>query len=186
MNFIKKLLGSSHEQPVVPQPAVIDATAEKINELMDRYESGEISLDHRDKKIAVLTIDDETELDRALEDIDLRSDPVAKNIREIHRRHESGEISENQRDKEIATINDEPYVNVLSLDVDPENPARGMMELDFNDHFVSFLGDQGFTGLSDDDIVNKWFNLLCRTIIKQADSDQDYGMEELVDDSDER
>lgn len=183
MEFIKKLFNKSQNIEAVLEP--IDITAQKVNDLMDQYEAGSISLDHRDKKIAVLTIDDEEELNDVLEDINLRSDPIAQKIHKIHLQYRSGDITENQRDKEIATINSEPYVNVLSLDVDPENPAKGMMELDFNDHFVDFLGEQGFTGLTDDDIVNKWFNLLCRTIIKQADSDQDYGMEDLSGQIDE-
>ena len=80
-------------------------------------------------------------------------------------------------EKELATINEEPYVNVLQMDVDPINPKIGFVELDFNDNFVTMLQSNGYTGNSDEDIVNTWFNDLCRTILQQELADQDFGLE---------
>ena len=81
-------------------------------------------------------------------------------------------------DKELATINEEPYVNVLQMDVDQINPKKGYIELDFNDFFVKMLQDSGYTGNSDEDIVNSWFNDLCRTILQQELADMDFGLEQ--------
>ena len=39
------------------------------------------------------------------------------------------------------------------MDVDPTNP-KGFVELDFNDFFVKMLQENGYTGNSDEDIVN--------------------------------
>ena len=80
-------------------------------------------------------------------------------------------------DKELATINEESYVNVLQMDVDPINPKKGFVELDFNDFFVKMLSENGYTGNSDEDIVNAWFNDLCRTILQQELADMDFGLE---------
>ena len=80
-------------------------------------------------------------------------------------------------DKELATIEEQPYVNVLQMDVDPINPKKGFVELDFNEKFVSMLQENGYSGKSDDDIVNGWFNDLCRTILQQEMVDMDFGME---------
>ena len=41
--------------------------------------------------------------------------------------------------KEIATEKGEPYVAILSMDVDPENMHQGAFELDWNDKFVANL-----------------------------------------------
>jgi len=81
-------------------------------------------------------------------------------------------------DKELATIEEEPYVNVLQMDVDPINPKKGFVELDFNDFFVKMLQENGYTGNSDEDIVNSWFNDLCRTILQQELADMDFGLEQ--------
>jgi len=86
-------------------------------------------------------------------------------------------------DKELATINEEPYVNVLQMDVDPINPKKGFVELDFNDFFVKMLSDNGYTGNSDEDIVNSWFNDLCRTILQQEMADMDFGMQDMAPNS---
>ena len=39
------------------------------------------------------------------------------------------------------------------MDVDPTHP-KGFVELDFNDFFVKMLSENGYTGNSDEDIVN--------------------------------
>ena len=52
------------------------------------------------------------------------------------------------------------------------------MELDWNDHFVKFLHENGYTGENDEAVVNKWFNDVCRTVLVQEMADQDYGLQE--------
>ena len=52
------------------------------------------------------------------------------------------------------------------------------MELDWNDHFVKFLHANNYTGESDEAVVNKWFNDVCRTVLVQEMADQDYGLQE--------
>ena len=50
--------------------------------------------------------------------------------------------------------------------------------MDWNDHFVAMLHDNGYTGTNDEDVVNKWFNDVCRTVLVQEMADQDYGLQE--------
>ena len=69
--------------------------------------------------------------------------------------------------KELATQNGEPYVNVLSVDIDPNNINSGSFELDFNDKFVVNLVKAGYKLRPDDtdnDIVDRWFQTVCRNI----------------------
>jgi hypothetical protein len=69
--------------------------------------------------------------------------------------------------KEKATAAGEPYINILSVEVDPDNINNGSFELDFNDKFVLNLVRSGYK-IRDDDtdaqIVDRWFQTVCRNI----------------------
>ena len=84
----------------------------------------------------------------------------------------------NKYDKEEATENKEPWVNVIKMGIDPENVVQGYFELDWNDEFVQYLMAQGIAGDSDEDVVNKWFNAVCRTVLLQEKADLDYGLQQ--------
>jgi hypothetical protein len=59
---------------------------------------------------------------------------------------------------------EEPVVKVLNLNVNPQNPRNGFFELDWNDEFVNMLKQSGYEGKSDEEIVDRWFQTLCKTI----------------------
>ena len=40
------------------------------------------------------------------------------------------------------------------------------------------LNEAGIKGASDEDVVNTWFNAVCRTVLIQEKADQDYGFEQ--------
>ena len=67
-------------------------------------------------------------------------------------------------DKEKATARGEPWVTVINVELDPENPGQGYFELDWNLPFVQKLRDAGYTGNNDEEIVDLWFTALCRNI----------------------
>lgn len=121
-----------------------------------------------DLEKALAEIDAESEDDKVLAalDIDLKNERVGRS----------------EYDKRRAEILKEPYVNVLHMDVNPENAKAGYIELDWNEHFVKFLHDNGYTGTSDEDVVNKWFNDVCRTVLIQEQADLDYGLQEEMGD----
>lgn len=120
------------------------------------------------------------DLEKRLDEIEdeFSRDEIAKQIRAVERERQAGKITDNDAEKQIATLRDEPYVNVIEVDIDPENPARGVMELDFNPQFVKFLRGHGMTG-EDDEVVNNWFNALCNTVVRQAEQDKDWGLEKV-------
>ena len=69
--------------------------------------------------------------------------------------------------KEQATANGEPYINVLSVELDPNDINSGSFELDWNDKFIINLIKQGYKySMKDTDvmIVDRWFSQLCRNI----------------------
>ena len=69
--------------------------------------------------------------------------------------------------KEIATAAGEPWIEVISMDIDKDNPANGAFELDWNDKFVANLIRAGYQGKTDQDIVDNWFKTVCRNIIQE-------------------
>jgi len=71
-------------------------------------------------------------------------------------------------EKEIATKEGQPYVKVLETKVDADNPKMGYFELDWNKHFVLNLKEHGFSGNSDEEIVDHWFSVLCNTIATEG------------------
>jgi hypothetical protein len=70
--------------------------------------------------------------------------------------------------KELATERGEPYVAVLSMDVDPENLHQGAFELDWNEKFVANLLRAGYQGKSDSDVVDQWFQNVCRHVVMET------------------
>ena len=88
------------------------------------------------------------------------------------------EISQDAYDKAVATIRKEPWVNVVKMGVNPSNVAAGYFELDWNEEFIAMLYENGYVGQSDEEVVNKWFNDVCRTVLFQEKADLDYGLEQ--------
>ena len=86
-----------------------------------------------------------------------------------------------KKNKKGSKKSEEPMVKVLNLNVNPENPRNGFFELDWNDEFVAMLSAKGYTGESDESVVNGWFNDVCRTVLLDELQDQDYGMESRDD-----
>ena len=117
------------------------------------------------------------ELEEVLAELGADSD-VDKKVAKLDVKLKNKKIGQSEYDKEIAEIKNEPWVNVLKLDVNPENAKAGYMELDWNDNFVKFLHDNGYEGKDDEAIVNKWFNDVCRTVLVQEMADQDYGLQQ--------
>jgi hypothetical protein len=66
--------------------------------------------------------------------------------------------------KERATENKEPWVAVLDTHVNKDNIRNGFFELDWNEYFVLQLRSAGYTGDSDESIVDQWFSELCRNV----------------------
>ena len=73
--------------------------------------------------------------------------------------------------KEIANEKKEPYVNIISLDVDLNNLHQGAFELDWNEIFVSRLVKAGYMIKKDDtdaEIVDRWFQNVCRHVVMET------------------
>ena len=74
-------------------------------------------------------------------------------------------------EKELATEKGEPWVGILSMNVDPENLHQGAFEIDWNEKFVANLVRAGYQMNpkdSDADIVDRWFQNVCRHVVMET------------------
>jgi len=73
--------------------------------------------------------------------------------------------------KEKATAAGEPYINILSMDVDPADINSGAFELDWNEKFILNLIKAGYKYKETDtdiDMVNRWFQTVCRNVAMEV------------------
>ncbi len=76
----------------------------------------------------------------------------------------------NKQDKEVTKETAVgPWVKVIEVHFDKDNPQRGYFELDWNEDFVGLLGEAGYAGPSDEAVVDLWFNDLCRSIVLEQE-----------------
>ena len=74
-------------------------------------------------------------------------------------------------EKELATERGEPWVAILSMDIDPNNLHQGAFELDWNDIFIARLVKAGYMIKKDDtdaEIVDRWFQNVCRHVVMET------------------
>jgi hypothetical protein len=72
--------------------------------------------------------------------------------------------------KDTATEKGEPYVAILSVDLDPDNIGNGAFELDWNDKFIANLVRAGYQHKpadTDADMVDRWFADVCKNVVAE-------------------
>jgi hypothetical protein len=73
--------------------------------------------------------------------------------------------------KELATERGEAYVNIISMDIDPNGMGMGSFELDWNEKFIADLVRHGYMmdqNDTDADIVDRWFTNVCRNVVLET------------------
>ena len=76
-----------------------------------------------------------------------------------------------QKEKEEATKNGKPWVAVLDTQVNPDNIKNGFFELDWNNEFIEQLIDAGYSGETNEEIVNGWFRTIAMQILEEEGLD---------------
>jgi hypothetical protein len=70
--------------------------------------------------------------------------------------------------KDEATAKNEPWVEIIGMEIDETDPGQGAFELDWNDIFVAKLVRAGYQGKTDQDIVDNWFKTVCRNVVTET------------------
>jgi hypothetical protein len=75
------------------------------------------------------------------------------------------------KEKQEATARNEPWVGVLDTQVNPDNIKNGFFELDWNNEFIEQLLDAGYSGETNEEIVNGWFRTIAMQILEEEGLD---------------
>ena len=72
---------------------------------------------------------------------------------------------------ELATERGEPYVGIVSFDIDSQDINQGSFELEWNDKFIMNLIRAGYQmkpNEPEDVIVDRWFQNICRNVVMET------------------
>lgn len=89
----------------------------------------------------------------------------------VNKKEEPKKSKKKLTPKEQATKDGEPWVEVLSMDINPDSPDEGAFELDWNDTFVAKLVKAGYAKDpkdTDADIVDRWFKAVCKNVVMEG------------------
>ena len=92
------------------------------------------------------------------------------NIKKAIKRQKQKPVPKKLTPMELANRNKEPYVNIKSMDVNPENISDGAFELEFNDIFVAKLVRAGYSQKAEDtdvQIVDRWLQTVCKNVAQE-------------------
>lgn len=109
-------------------------------------------------------------LERATEEIRLLERSKIEAERSLAEAQEQQRLA-NLSAKELATVKNLPYIEVMDIKVNSDNIRNGFFELDWNSAFVLQLVEAGYTGVSEEEIVERWFQDTCRNIGAEAGVD---------------
>jgi hypothetical protein len=110
------------------------------------------------------------ELDRELLDINIEhKDSQEYKVAALALDKKYKKISDQDYEKKHADILNKPYFRVLYGQYKESGPDQGTMtfELDWNEVFIRDLEANGWTGLSNDEIVNAWFEDACKQMFAE-------------------
>jgi hypothetical protein len=89
-------------------------------------------------------------------------------LKNLFKRKKKAQPEVKNTPKELATLKGEPYVEIISIELDSNNLGQGSFELDWNDTFVAKLVRAGYPGKTDADIVDNWFKEICRNVVLET------------------
>ena len=75
------------------------------------------------------------------------------------------------KEKEEATARGEAWVAVLDTQINPDNIKNGFFELDWNNQFIEELLDAGYSGETNEAIVDAWFRTIAMQILGEEGLD---------------
>ena len=150
-------------------------------------------LDPYDAEKAIIELDDDTpERKGRLIDLDLRFGKLAPYDAEkatISLEEESSaratklldldlkfeKITKREHEKQVATIREEPWVGVIDDGFDVNQGVNGLyFELDWNEHWITYLRMNGYGGNSESEIIEAWFADVCRTYVSENGGEADF------------
>ena len=93
-------------------------------------------------------------------------------VKDKFKKNPKEETSEQKRlrllneEKAAATKAKKPWVAVLNTHVNHKDIKNGFFELDWNNEFIEQLLDAGYSGETNEQIVDAWFKTIARNILE--------------------
>jgi hypothetical protein len=98
--------------------------------------------------------------------IKLKDDPLLPEVLlDLELKHHR--CNQSEHDRKLADLRSEPWVSMPDIKWDPADPSRSYFELDYNEHFVAMLRTHNYSGMTDEQIVEKWLNDVCRSVAQE-------------------
>lgn len=176
MSFFKKITGTTvYEEAIKVMETAKSSVDESIalsHEIIEKMEALSAAVEHHVNEI--------NERERKLKEMYKKVAVMYKKITETQEKLEekleasdiktakSANVEKQPSAKEIANLKKEPYVAIVSIDVDPHDITVGSFELDWNDIFVARLVKAGYEGATDAEIVDNWFQSVCMNIASES------------------
>jgi hypothetical protein len=157
---IRKLYGNIEERSYLEQMADLTLAGDDLQkEKLDiQYKFGDLSDEEYRTAVIKLMVADGVDQELELNEMNL----------------ELGNITEAEFKKRAATIKGEPYIAVINSNFKPEDKLDGLyFEFDWNDLWIAELKANGYQGFTDDQIVERWFQDLCRGVVDSGDIEDD-------------
>jgi hypothetical protein len=79
-------------------------------------------------------------------------------------------------EKKAATKAGKPWVAVIDTQVNPKDIKNGFFELDWNNEFIEELLDAGYSGETNEAIVDAWFRTIVSQMLQDEGQSPDRGM----------
>lgn len=99
-------------------------------------------------------------------------EPVPEVVKELKpkkpRKPRQKKVEPTISEKDRATAAGEPYINIVRVDVDPNDINNGSFELDWNSLFITQLVKAGYMKKKEDtdaEIVDRWWAQVCRNTL---------------------
>jgi len=104
----------------------------------------------------------ELELDKILVETNF-TEGVERNEAILDMMYKHRKISKDEYDKEVATLHEKPWIGIIDQGFDQELGVNGVyFEFDWNSHWIDYLRLNGYVGHSEEEIVEQWFQDVCR------------------------
>lgn len=159
-----------------------DALRRKLLDIDREY--GLISEDAYRRSLAELEATDETDWQLRIIDCDVadgRMEPyqaarekvvlttregIEREVALLDVDYEFGKIDDHAYEKRRATLKKEPWISVINSGFDPEQGIDGVFfEFDWNTEWIDYLRLNGYTGHTEEQIVDDWFGDVCRSYV---------------------
>lgn len=131
----------------------------KLYDLNEKYNQNTINKEEYIKLIKDLDIDKWLSM----------VDEYERTKYELEQKLNTGKITKNEFTKEIKTLDKEPYIHIINIDYNVKDGIHAI-EFDWNDYFIDELKENGYTGKTDEDLIDQWFVALSTLVASESDS----------------